>query len=64
MKFVFDVVYLDSKKRVRKIRAGMAPWRFSMCLTAHSVLELPAGSIAATRTQAGDQLQFSFVNAG
>jgi uncharacterized membrane protein (UPF0127 family) len=28
-----------------------------MCLTAHSILELPAGAAAATGTQAGDQLE-------
>jgi uncharacterized membrane protein (UPF0127 family) len=34
----------------------MVPRRLSACLTAHSVLELPEGTIAATRTQEGDQL--------
>src|SRR6266404_3087200 len=57
MKFTIDVLYLDRKHRVKKIRPEMAPWRVSACLTAHSVLELPAGTIARTRTQAGDQLE-------
>jgi uncharacterized protein len=58
MRFAIDVLYLDRKKRVRKVRRAMAPWRFSMCLLAHSVLELPAGVIQQTGTKPGDQLNF------
>jgi uncharacterized protein len=58
MKFAIDLVYLDRKKRVRKVRKNMVPRRVSACLTAHSVLELPVGVIEASRTEAGDQLEF------
>ena len=58
MKFAIDVVYLDRKKRVRKIRREMVPRRLSACLTAHSVLELPVGVIDSSRTEPGDQLEF------
>ncbi len=58
MKFAIDLVYLDKQKKVRKVRHAVPPWRMSACLTAHSVLELPAGSVAATGTQPGDQLAF------
>lgn len=58
MKFAIDLVYLDKKKQVRKIRHAVPPWRLSACLAAHSVLELPAGSAAASLTQTGDQLAF------
>jgi len=58
MKFAIDLVYLDRKKRVRKIRREMVPRRLSACLTAHSVLELPVGAIDASRTEPGDQLEF------
>jgi uncharacterized protein len=58
MKFAIDLVYLDRKKRVRKIRKEMVPRRLSACLTAHSVLELPVGAIDASRTEPGDQLEF------
>jgi uncharacterized protein len=58
MKFAIDVVYIDRKKKVRKIRPGMVPRRISGCLVAHSVLELPVGVIEASGTQAGDQLSF------
>ena len=57
MRFPIDVLYLDRKKRVRKLRKAMVPWRVSMCLLAHSVLELPAGVIEQTGTQTGDQLE-------
>ena len=29
MRFPIDVVYLDRKKRVRKLRSAMTPWRLS-----------------------------------
>lgn len=58
MKFAIDVVYLDRKKKVRKVRRDMVPRRLSACLTAHSVLELPVGAIDASRTEPGDQLEF------
>lgn len=61
MRFPIDVLYLDRKKRVRKLRRAMPPWRLSLCLSAHSVLELPAGTIEQTKTQPGDQLVLSDV---
>ena len=58
MKFPIDVVFLSRKRVVLKIREHMPPgFRFSLCLTAHSVLELPAGTVAATGTAKGDQLE-------
>jgi uncharacterized membrane protein (UPF0127 family) len=59
MKFPIDVVYLDRHKRVVKVRPNLVPWRISLCLRAHSVLELPAGKAARTETSRGDQLEFS-----
>jgi uncharacterized protein len=56
MKFPIDLVYLDRKKRVRKVRHRMVPWRMSGCLPAYSVLELPVGVIESSGTQPGDQL--------
>ena len=57
MKFAIDVLYLDRKHKIKKVRPDMVPRRISGCLTARSVLELPAGTIARTGTQAGDQLE-------
>ena len=56
MKFAIDLVYVDRKQKVRKVRRAVPPWRLSACLTAHSILELPAGTIERTQTQAGDEL--------
>ncbi len=58
MKFPIDLVYLDRKNRVKKVRSAVGPWRLSACLSAHSVLELPAGTIRATLTEVGDALEF------
>ena len=58
MKFPIDAVYLDRRKRVVKVRPAMAPGRISLCLWAHSVLELPAGTAASTETQKDDRLEF------
>jgi uncharacterized protein len=59
MKFPIDLVYIDRKQRVRKVRSAVPPWRMSICFTAHSVIELAAGTVLATRTAAGDALEFS-----
>ena len=56
MKFPIDLVYLDKLKKVRKIRHRMVPWRLSACLSAHSILELPAGTLEQTGTKVGDEL--------
>jgi len=62
MRFPIDLVYLDRNNKVRKLRSSVGPWRLSACLSAHSILELPAGTIRATQTQRGDSLEFSPVS--
>lgn len=56
MRFPIDLVYLDRQKRVRKVRSAVGPGRISFCLTAQSVIELPAGAVRETQTQPGDIL--------
>ena len=56
MKFPIDLVYLDKRRKVRKVRRAVPAWRLSACLTAHSVLELPAGTVERTGTAVGDEL--------
>ena len=56
MKFPIDLVYLDKRRKVRKVRRAVPAWRLSACLTAHSVLELPAGTVERTGTEVGDEL--------
>ncbi len=58
MKFPIDLVYVDERHKVRKVRSAVPPWRLSACLVAHSVLELPAGTIGQTGTVRGDELVF------
>lgn len=58
MKFEIDVIYLNRKRKVLKIRPSMPKRRISFCLPAHSVLELPAGMASQTATVVGDQLEF------
>jgi uncharacterized membrane protein (UPF0127 family) len=59
MQFPIDLVYLDRKNRVRKVRSSVPAWRMSACLTAHSILELPAGIINDSQTECGDTLEFA-----
>jgi uncharacterized membrane protein (UPF0127 family) len=58
MKFPIDVVFLNRKKQVLKTRPNMVRGRIAVSLLAHSVLELPAGTLEATGTARGDQLEF------
>jgi uncharacterized membrane protein (UPF0127 family) len=59
MQFPIDLIYLDKKLRVKKVRSSVKAWRISACLSAHSVLELPAGTIEDTRTERGDSLEIA-----
>jgi uncharacterized membrane protein (UPF0127 family) len=58
MKFPIDVLFLDRKKKVLKVKRAMPRWRMAASLFAHSVLELPSGRAVETGTVAGDQLEF------
>lgn len=57
MKFAIDLVFLSKRRKVRKVRHAVPRRRMAFDLLAHSVLELPAGTLAATGTVAGDQLE-------
>ena len=58
MKFPIDVVFLNRNKKILKVRPNMVRGRISLSLRAHSVLELPAGTLDQTGTAAGHQLDF------
>jgi uncharacterized membrane protein (UPF0127 family) len=60
MRFSIDLVYLDRNKRVKKVRHSVPAHRLSACFSAHSVIELAAGSVRRTGTKAGDELEFTF----
>ena len=57
MKFPIDLVYLDKTRKVRKVRKAVPAWRLSACFSAHSILELPAGTIEESKTAVGDELE-------
>ncbi len=60
MSIPIDVVYVDRDHRVVGLDEGMAPWRMGRIYrNGDYVVELPAGTIAATGTQVGDTLQVS-----
>jgi uncharacterized protein len=59
MRFPIDLVYLDRERRIKKARSAVGPWRLSACLSAHSILELPAGTIRETQTERGDTLEIA-----
>jgi uncharacterized protein len=63
MKFPIDLVYLDKQRKVRKVRHAVPAWRLSACLSAHSILELPAGTAEKSGTQPGDELLIEKLNA-
>ena len=57
MKFPIDVLFLDSGLRVVRVIEGLRPWRLSPWVwSAHSVLELPGGSLLDA-VAAGDRLE-------
>jgi len=57
MKFAIDVLFLNKKRKVLKVRPAMPKRRIALSLLAHSVLELPAGTAERTGTVRGDQLE-------
>jgi uncharacterized membrane protein (UPF0127 family) len=59
MQFPIDLVYLDRKNRIKKVSDSVRPWRISVCFSAHSILELPSGTIRDTLTKPGDTLEFT-----
>jgi uncharacterized membrane protein (UPF0127 family) len=59
MKFAIDVMYLSRQKTVLKLSRAVKPWRISACLRAHSVVELPPGTIESTSTTRGDQIEIT-----
>jgi uncharacterized membrane protein (UPF0127 family) len=57
MSIPIDVIGLDKNRKVIKLWPNLVPWRLTSVSTKlHSVIELPAGRIAACKTQLGDTL--------
>jgi hypothetical protein len=59
MRFPIDAAYLDSHRRVVRVYKRLVPSRIAaLSFRAKSVLELPAGTLEAARTEVGDELEF------
>jgi uncharacterized membrane protein (UPF0127 family) len=60
MRIAIDALFLDRELRVVKLFASLPPWRAtSVYFNAHSVLELPSGTVAASGTSEGDLLELT-----
>jgi uncharacterized membrane protein (UPF0127 family) len=62
MRFAIDAVFLDRESRVLRVAERLRPWTIATAARgARDVVELPAGTVARTGTQAGDELVFEQV---
>lgn len=59
MAYAIDAIFMDRQGMVVGLVEDIKPWRLSdLYLKAYGCLELPKGTIAATSTKIGDNLQF------
>ncbi len=62
MKIPLDVIFLDKNHNVVHLIENIKPWRVSKIVAkAHSVIELPVGTIANSRTIVGDKMDITNV---
>lgn len=59
MQYAIDVAFLNSSYRVIKIVSAIPPGKATSCPGSSHALELPAGTLLATHTAVGDQLQIT-----
>jgi len=58
MRFPLDVVFLDSSGKICGELRGIRPWRVSGLVSkSRMAIELPAGTLEATGTELGDQIE-------
>ena len=58
MSFPIDVIYLSADNTVVHLESSLPPWRFApIRWNAKTVLEVPAATVRATKTQLGDCIQ-------
>jgi hypothetical protein len=61
MSIPVELLYVDKQDRVAALDPNMKPWAVGRPHRGvRYVIELPAGTIARTNTQTGDQLQVSY----
>jgi uncharacterized protein len=57
MRFPIDVVFMDRQQRVVRVYPGLRSWRMvPLVFVAHSVVELPAGTLERIPLARGEQL--------
>jgi uncharacterized membrane protein (UPF0127 family) len=57
MRFAIDAVFVDRDLKVKKVYRGLGPWKLTWPVSgAHSVFELPAGTLKQAPVAVGDQL--------
>ena len=60
MVFPIDVVFLNSEGAVVELHEGLRPWKLCRGTDgSRYVLELPDGTVSATRTTVGDELSWT-----
>jgi uncharacterized protein len=60
MGYAIDLVFIDRTRRVTRLVPRMQPWRMVVGTKGgRDCLELPAGALEGTGTQAGDQLDMA-----
>ena len=59
MNFAIDAVFLDRQSRVRSVHPRLGRWTMvPLVLGAHSVVELPAGTLDGLDLKKGEELVF------
>jgi uncharacterized membrane protein (UPF0127 family) len=59
MTFPLDVVFVARDRRVVRVVENLKPWRFTRIhFCARHTIELPVGAVRASRTEAGDVLEW------
>ena len=56
MRFAIDILFIDRDGCVVRTVSRLAPWRMAAAWRAHSVVELPAGTLESCSVKVGDQL--------
>lgn len=56
MRFDIDAVFVDDVGRAVKVVRRLGPWRIAANVSAHAVVELPAGSLREEDIAIGDRL--------
>jgi hypothetical protein len=64
MRFSIDVLFVRKDGQVVGLRHAVRPWRIAVSPRAYAVIELEAGTLAATDTRAGDVVALREVEKG